>query len=205
MRKSRAALQRALVQLIEIKSYDTITVEDVAGAADVARATFYAHYRDKAELLQEVCGELIADAAERAVGAAPGERTDTPMTYSGTAAAAILRHAGEHAHLYRLVLTGAGGEGPRRQLIATLEAAVDSVYSGLAQALGRTPPIPMSVTVTAFTGALLAVIESWLDGQLGGTPEEVAATFMQGQVEGLAWSIGSSGEFRFVAPEASDQ
>src|SRR5579864_4162719 len=172
MRKSRTALQRALVQLIETKSYDSITVEDLAGAADVARATFYAHYRDKADLLREVCEELITDAAERAVGAGQGEPTDPPMNYSGTAAAGIIRHAGEHAHLYRLVLTGAGGEGPRRQLIATLEAAVDSVYGRLAQALGRKPPIPMSVTATAYTGALLAVIESWLDGHLKGTPEE---------------------------------
>jgi len=60
-RKSRAALQQALLTLISTKAYDSITVEDITELADVARATFYAHCKDKPALLMEVSRELVEE------------------------------------------------------------------------------------------------------------------------------------------------
>ena len=200
-RKSRAALRRALLDLVRTKPFDSITVEDLVAEADVARATFYAHYRDRADLLREICEELVGDAAERARATGPPER---PGTYSGAAAAQIIRHAGEHADLYRLVLSGDGGPGPRRQLIDTLTQAVATVFHGV-DGPARPMPIPMSMTAPAFTGALLAVVEAWLEGRLEGTPEELAAAFMHGQVEGLRWALGlDPTALTFATPESTE-
>src|SRR3954452_9909375 len=62
-RKSRAALQGARVPLISRKTDADITIDDVAETADVARATFYAHYSDKAALLAAATQRLIDDMA----------------------------------------------------------------------------------------------------------------------------------------------
>lgn len=198
-RKSRAALRRALLELVALKPYDTITVDDVAEVADVGRATFYAHYRDKADLLREISEELIGEAAQRAT--TPPDPTAPSGTYSGKAAADVIRHAGEHPDLYRLIISGAGGPAPRQQLISTLETAVTGVFRRPPERLGRTPRIPPSVTSAAYTGALLAIIEAWLGGELQGTPEEIAAVFMHGHVEGLRWAMGlNEGELNFAPP-----
>src|SRR5436190_14790188 len=60
-RKTRSALDAALLQLIAERPYAGITVEDIVNAADVARATFYAHYKDKDDLLAAANERLMSD------------------------------------------------------------------------------------------------------------------------------------------------
>jgi AcrR family transcriptional regulator len=47
-------LQDALKHLLEEKEFDKITIQDIAEAATLNRATFYAHYPDKFALLEEL-------------------------------------------------------------------------------------------------------------------------------------------------------
>ena len=51
IRRTRQLLQGALRKLMQSKSFDEISVQDVAEAATVNRATFYDHYTDKFALL----------------------------------------------------------------------------------------------------------------------------------------------------------
>ncbi len=51
IRRTRQLLQGALHNLMQNKSFDEISVHDIAEAATVNRATFYDHYTDKFALL----------------------------------------------------------------------------------------------------------------------------------------------------------
>lgn len=72
--RTRAALHRALAQLIHEKPYDDIGVGDIAKRANVGRTTFYAHFQGKDELLVSGIEELLAsrprppEGIERIVG-----------------------------------------------------------------------------------------------------------------------------------------
>ncbi|MGG3281101.1 TetR/AcrR family transcriptional regulator [Paenibacillus solani] len=50
--RTRRLLQDAFASLIEEKDFDSITVRDIAERATVNRATFYAHFIDKFEILE---------------------------------------------------------------------------------------------------------------------------------------------------------
>ena len=54
IRRTRGLLQDALKRLLEEKEFDEITIQDIAKAATLNRATFYAHYPDKFALLEEL-------------------------------------------------------------------------------------------------------------------------------------------------------
>ena len=45
--RTKAAIEDAFVQLVLERGYDQVTVEDITDRADLARATFYAHYPNK--------------------------------------------------------------------------------------------------------------------------------------------------------------
>src|SRR5580698_3043652 len=51
MRRTRNLLHEALRKLMQSKSFDDISVQDITEAATVNRATFYDHYADKYALL----------------------------------------------------------------------------------------------------------------------------------------------------------
>jgi len=56
IRRTRELLQQALAKLLENKEFEKISVHDIAAAATVNRATFYAHYPDKFALLECMVG-----------------------------------------------------------------------------------------------------------------------------------------------------
>jgi AcrR family transcriptional regulator len=51
IRRTRKLLQEALDKLLQKKEFDEISIQDIAEAATVNRATFYDHYTDKFQLL----------------------------------------------------------------------------------------------------------------------------------------------------------
>lgn len=69
MRRTRQLLQGALRELMRAKRFDEISVQDIARAATVNRATFYDHYTDKFALLEAmVAGGFHRLLDERKVG-----------------------------------------------------------------------------------------------------------------------------------------
>lgn len=59
VRRTRDSLHRALIELMIERGYDRVTVSDIIARADVGRSTFYAHYRDKDDLLLVSCTEFL--------------------------------------------------------------------------------------------------------------------------------------------------
>lgn len=59
VRRTRASLQRAMLELLQEKDARSITVQELTQRADVNRGTFYAHYRDVFDLLDQMEAELF--------------------------------------------------------------------------------------------------------------------------------------------------
>lgn len=52
--KSQAAIKQAVIELMARKSFDDITIQDIADKANVSRGTIYLHYTDKYDLLDKL-------------------------------------------------------------------------------------------------------------------------------------------------------
>jgi len=61
IRRTRVLLQDALGKLLQEKEFDKISVQDIAEAATVNRATFYDHYADKYSLLECMVARRFMD------------------------------------------------------------------------------------------------------------------------------------------------
>lgn len=57
--KSQVAIKNAVIDLMSEKSFDDITIQDIADRADVNRGTIYLHYNDKYNLLDTMIEEHI--------------------------------------------------------------------------------------------------------------------------------------------------
>jgi len=51
VQRTRQLLRNALMQLVEEKGYDAVTIEEITERANLGRTTFYLHYQSKDELL----------------------------------------------------------------------------------------------------------------------------------------------------------
>ena len=57
--KTRKAVFDAFEKLISEKKDADITVKDIIDAADIGRTTFYAHFKTKESVLEELCADLF--------------------------------------------------------------------------------------------------------------------------------------------------
>jgi AcrR family transcriptional regulator len=58
-RKTRRAIKTSLIRLMTEKDLSDITITEIAEEADINRKTFYAHYRDLYDILDEIENDLI--------------------------------------------------------------------------------------------------------------------------------------------------
>ena len=64
IRKTKANLYRALLQLMEEKTFEEIKVIDICNTSLINRSTFYDHFNDKYELLSSYINDLKEELVE---------------------------------------------------------------------------------------------------------------------------------------------
>lgn len=52
--KTQEAMKKAVLELMSEKSFDAITIQDIADRANINRGTIYLHYQDKYDLLDKL-------------------------------------------------------------------------------------------------------------------------------------------------------
>jgi len=178
VRRTRAALARALIHLVEDRDLARISVSDVAEGAGVSRSAFYDHYRDVHELAEDACTTMIDILIESVP--APGPDLADPERAAAESLVAFFASLAEHAGLYRALLGPQGSarvvDHIRRRITAAihdrLRQAGDGPEAGLA---GPSPDVPHEVQAAFTAGALIGVAADWLQQGCPRPPAEIAA------------------------------
>lgn len=113
------ALGRALIELIQERDYDEITVQHILDRAGVGRATFYAHYRNKDDALHSNYERLFALFEARLVRHGAGRRLFPVAEFADHLAevsdfADALRRSGLLEELWNVTAAHAAGIIERR-------------------------------------------------------------------------------------------
>ncbi len=180
--RTKAAIEDAFVQLVLERGYERVAVEDITDRADLARATFYAHYPNKEAVLFSVFNRLTEDLMQRiAYQGGPWNvvRRDAMQT--------AYKHAAENPDLYRACLSDAR---TRQAYLSILSRYAEQNFRDRLNALNRQPRVPVPVMARGFVGAHLAILEAWLAGELQGDIEELACMALDLFVAGGAWAHG---------------
>lgn len=176
--RTKQLLHEALMELILEQDYDSIRVQDITDRAGVGRATLYLHYRDKEDLLlssvKRIVNELIALSSQRPV-TEDGRREPRIVV--------VLRHAAENADLYRAFLSGQGGANARRELSRYITQTM--LEGAAARGYPDRSDFPLEVAVTYAVGAMMMLLEWWLDHDMPYTPEEMGRMFREFNDRGL--------------------
>lgn len=200
IQRTRQALHAALLELIKEKEYDTISTEEVTERANVGRATFYLHYKDKEDLLLEEYSEM-ANAKAQALSEIPfsawfpmqeAEENDLMKSDAPRPLLMVFQHIKENSELYYILLKSAKSNRivERIRKINT-EAIVKFVDTKL-----KTDPLPIFFKVPVdffaayFSGALLSTVDWWLEEGMHHTPEEITKMFRSLFFSGAKETIG---------------
>ena len=179
--KSKRALRAALIDLMEERGLDAVSVNDLCARADLNRGTFYNHFRDKEDLLVALEDEVMADLdrfqaqmQDLTVRELMGYRVRKQPLPFLVELFDYLREQGDFLH----AVLGPGGDvrfGPRLR---------DAVCTNLVQSIlherYRNDPSPfVGYYVAFFASAYLGTIQRWIDTGMQESSEEMALIAMR--------------------------
>jgi AcrR family transcriptional regulator len=165
VRRTRAAIQHALTGLIIEKGYDAVTVTDIIDRADVGRSTFYTHFTDKRDVLDDSIAGL---------GEFLRAHRDTSGQLFGFSLA-MFEHADEQRPLLQALLGRRGGTVLHDRIAEMLTDLVGEELA--ARTTGRKPAVPIDLVVAGVVGAYLALVARWADNDEVRTPQQMNAAF----------------------------
>ncbi|MFC9863613.1 MULTISPECIES: TetR/AcrR family transcriptional regulator [unclassified Streptomyces] len=186
-RRTRRALHTALVELVLERGFSTLTVEDITERADIGRATFYSHFRDKEDLFARVTGNLLDDLAERLRPV----MTDSPVGFTGKPVLEMLRHARDERDVYRIVLRGEGDGKPLQMFMDTLAHATAEEFRDRAERNGVEPRIDPGLLARVWVGEQIAVLRWWAEQETPSIPvEDIVRMLLDLGLHGRYWASG---------------
>lgn len=191
--RTRRALREALLELIQEKGYAAVTVEEITERANLGRATFYLHYKDKEELLLEQFSELASERA-RLLSDVPLAAWQTGANLPIMPLLSIFQHVSENIDLYKTVLRGEGHFRVADRLRNIIAVTIGEVITAIArnEAPNLRLQIPLEFLASYFAGALLGSIAWWLelDAAQRPSPEEMALSFQKMFIPGMREIVG---------------
>lgn len=188
VQRTRQLLSSALLELIEERGYDSLTVNDITEQANVGRATFYLHYQDKEQLLVASLEEMFSQLRDSIDPLSEVLREHNSVT----ATRLIFQHFADYHRLYRVLLTekGAAMVFPRLLQILTQLAEQDVILKDVAQ-----PKTGISTSFVAHyvAGAVLGLVTWWLNNNQPYSAEQMAAIYGHLMDPGATKVLGIAG------------
>ena len=182
VRRTRKLLQQALIEGAVEKGFAALTVRDITERAMVNRSTFYRHYLDKYDLLEQHLNEIY-DLVEEQLnetykllkqgGESIGEKRSSGLTE-------LLKQIQQFPDFYRVVL------GPqadaflsqrfRQQTQQRMLAYFHQVFPAAASDPDRAP-LDLKFTTVAWAGC--NALAWWLEQEQPSTPEQFGRWLLQ--------------------------
>lgn len=163
VQRTQQLLEAALLSLIKEKAFDTISVQEIIDRANVGRATFYAHYDNKVDLLASGFEGLEQTLKERQRQArARVSHTDERLFAFSHA---LLAHAHEHREVFPAMVGKRGGAVIQHALRNLLVQLVrEDVKTMVAE--GKKDFVPAEASVHFIAGGLFGLLTWWLNGNM---------------------------------------
>lgn len=148
--KTLAALHAAFLELLLDREYETLRVEDIVDRANVARSTFYQHFKTKNDLLRASMRTPFAILADL-VGPSSDTACDDRVVR-------LLMHLRANQATARVLW-----RWPTRQILA--EVLADQIAERLTRIPDAQPLLPAEIIARQIGDNQLALLECWIYGR----------------------------------------
>ncbi|MFE6139585.1 MULTISPECIES: TetR/AcrR family transcriptional regulator [Bacillus] len=181
VRRTHNLLRDSLIELMDEKSYESITIQDITERATVNRATFYRHYEDKEDLLNQsidkMLRELFGDASKFY------SVTKDPHELQHYVALHIFEHIARSNKFFHVMLIKKGIPN----FIQYLKDFIFQFYDHMileTNVKEEELPVTKEMIVSYISAAYIGVISWWLENDMPCSPSSMAKQMIQINLQG---------------------
>lgn len=174
VQRTHQLLRESLFALIQEKGFERLSVQDIIDRANIGRATFYAHFDNKEDLLFSGFDTLrTALRTRQRVALAKKDAGDSRLfAYSYD----LLAHVYEHRHLFQAMVGESSGTATQKALHRlAINLVRDDLYAVRDRMDGQTNANEAAVEFIA--GGLFGLVMWWLNSKRMLSIDEVDSLF----------------------------
>jgi AcrR family transcriptional regulator len=180
IQRTRQLLHGSLMALIQEKGFEALSVQDIIDRANVGRATFYAHFDSKEDLLASGIENLRAALKEQQRRAVSAGRSDERLFAFSRE---LFIHANEHRTVFRAMVGKRSGAVVQQLLQKMLVDLVREEVKGTWTEKEKETPIE---AVSQFIGGgLFGLLMWWGNGNMRMAIDDVDSVFRRLAVPAL--------------------
>jgi AcrR family transcriptional regulator len=160
VKRTQRFLKDALLSLIKEKGFDAITIRDLTDTADLNRATFYRHYQDKFDLLDQTIDDMLLD-----LGTHVEPKSVEELNRKDGVIPIYLRmfeFISEHSFFFQVVMGENGISFFQRRLLSIIGQFINKKIDQLHPDLKKMD-IPKDIFIQYISFANLGLISYWLE------------------------------------------
>lgn len=177
-RKTKQLIKNSFVEILESKPFGAMTIGDITKHAKINRGTFYLHYLDKFDLLEQIEGQLFEDLGNHI--------DELQSTYSSpqsfekeqeNLAAMLFSFIGDYAPMLKIFLSNHGSAGFHIRFKNSFSAKVRTNLENN-ERINTSLNVPLEYFLSFITSAFLGLIEQWIQNGLDKTPQEMTLLYL---------------------------
>lgn len=191
--RTKEFIREALIDLIEEKGFEAITVKDITTRARINRGTFYAHYQDKFDLMarcQEEFMDKMRDIVKQNVTDVNVDAdSNVPPTLPLNVMVSMFEYLDQNRKFMRAVSGPKGGLSFQTKMKEFLWNTL-FVRKEFPLVKQEKLLVPSEYLIAYLVSAHIGVIEQWLNGNGTESPEEMARILATITVKGPFTAAG---------------
>lgn len=201
--RTRQLLRDALLELIPQKGYEAITLQDITDSANVARPTFYLHFKDKQDLLFSSLREIYDDLAQRHhVSCDPLELLSEEHNESLDS---DFQHVADNVDFYQTMLTDKGSMAFMLMVLEYLNTVIGNEMTRKLSEDNNTARVPVDFISSFIAGAEIGVVNWWLKhNQMRYSSQQISRMMNHLSLLGTGWALKLDIEPSAVEQDFSD-
>ncbi len=168
VRKTKALLRHCLAELMKTKKINEITVKELTDMSDLNRGTFYLHYRDVYDLLEQTEKELMEDFNRALEKFEPAN----PLPHTAPFFTEVYSIVKENQDIVAILL---GENGDLQFQNRLREVVKGKCLKDLMEHYRNLDPGNYTVLFYFILSGCIGIVQYWLKGGCRETPEELAA------------------------------
>ncbi|MFD1775570.1 TetR/AcrR family transcriptional regulator [Paenibacillus rhizophilus] len=178
--RTKELIKETFVRLVEKEGFGGVSVRNLTASAGINRGTFYLHYKDKYDLMEQIQTEIL-DGLQK-VMVVDISSVELQQTYLDEQPYApfvcIFQYLHEHGGLIRLLLGPKGESGFPGKM---KEVVSESFYKKLFNhhTFENNPSIPKEYLTAFSVSVFLGVTEEWLNQDPPYSPEQIAVIYIK--------------------------
>ncbi|MDH4041033.1 MAG: TetR/AcrR family transcriptional regulator [Gammaproteobacteria bacterium] len=174
--RTRDSLRRALLELLQSRSFEQITIREIAATAGIGYTTFFRHHPTRESLLEEIAADEMRQLLEHLLSTFDADDTRAQSL-------ALCQYVADHRAVWSTLLTGGAAGTLREEFIRIAKAVAEGSPH-------NTRWLPAEVGIILVASGTIELLAWWLQQRRPLSVQKVATIYERAVLSPIFQSYG---------------